>query len=655
MCGIAGFYDLKLNTGESNRLECCLQEAIERLRHRGPDGDGLWVDKNCGVGLGHRRLAIIDPSPQGSQPMTSACGRYVVTFNGEIYNFLELRRQLEVTGQSFRTRSDTEVLVEAISRWSVIPALKRFTGMYAFGVWDRKERALTLVRDRLGEKPLYYAVYDGVLLFASELRALICWWGCNADIDRGALCLLLRLGYIPAPRTILQGVFKLPPGCSLTVTGQDGVRLAQPMPYWSLSEKISQGAEKPFAGCAAEAAERIEELLLASIRRQLIADVPVGAFLSGGIDSSCIAALACEVSGKLRTFTVGQTSARYDESAWAGAVAQHLGTEHTELRFSTAQLAETIIELARRLDEPFADSSQVPTYLLASLARHQVKVCLSGDGADEMFGGYWHYVEVPALWRRLRRLPQPLRLALARLVGAVHGSWPKPALLAFEPLRRYLGIGGDRRDALYRAAWALSVARPLEVYLSQVSEWQSPDRVVLGAQEPTIELTEPGPLSLTPAQLLGHMMRLDGCIYLPEDILTKVDRASMAVALEVRAPYLDHQLVEFVCSLPYAIRICRGKTKWPLRRILLQRVPPRLTERPKKGFGIPVDELLRGSLREWVEAQLDASRLRREGIFDPAPIRSRWRDHLEMEGCNWGGPLWSVLMFQAWYEAYRSS
>lgn len=652
MCGILGFWDQRGITTPANARDW-LARAMRSLRHRGPDDEGSWCDPEAGVGLGHRRLAIVDSTPKGRQPMSSVCGRFQLVLNGEIYNHPELRHTLAGLNHTFRGVSDTEAALAGIVQWGLPGALHRFVGMFALALWDRRERTLTLARDRMGEKPLYYGWQEDVLLFASELKALRCWPGFRATIDRDALGLLLRFGYIPAPQSIFQQISKLPPGTYLTLT-EKAPRAARPEPatYWSLAEVALAGTRQPFTGTEEEATDELEERLRQAVRSQASVDVPLGAFLSGGIDSSTVTALTQALGGgrAVKTFTLGSGSGAYDEAIWARRVAAHLGTDHRELTPTSDELCALIPHLPILYDEPFADSSALPTTLLARFARREVTVCLAGDGADELFGGYTHHHFVAALWRLLRLVPERWRRALGDRIAAGLAENSAPLLIRLAPHLEGLGLSGAPRDVLYRFSQALLVTRPEELYLSQITEWQQVSRVIQGASELTPAAWGAGTQDAGPDSILEWMLRLDSSLYLPDDILAKVDRATMAVALEVRLPFLDHRVVEFAWRLPAHLKVRRKRGKWLVRQLLQRYVPPALVERPKMGFGIPLDDLLRGPLREWAEHLLDESRLRQQGFFHPAPLRRKWQEHLEVDGCNWGGPLWSVLMFQAWYE-----
>ncbi len=658
MCGIAGLIDLERRLDGAG-LRATALAMSDTLRHRGPDGGGAWIDADHGVALGHRRLSIIDLSPAGNQPMASQSGRYILSYNGEIYNFAELRRELEAKGAAFRGHSDTEVLLAAIDAWGVSGALKRCNGMFAFALWDRAGRSLILARDRLGEKPLYFGWAGGAFLFASELRAFAAWPGFAPEIDRGALALSLRHNYIPAPYSIYQGIYKLPPAAILTLTPDLQARdpgletLARNFEaYWSAREAAERGSAEPFSGSDEAAVEALDTCLRAAVQSRTVADVPLGAFLSGGIDSSCVVALMqAQAARPVKTFSIGFHETGYNEAEHAKAVAAHLGTDHTELYVTPREAQDTIPKLPEIYDEPFSDSSQIPTFLVSQLARRHVTVSLSGDGGDELFGGYNRYAWAETIWRKLGRLPAPGRRALAKiLTGAAPRTWQRLFDLANPvlPARWRQQHGGEK---LHKLARILDAEGQEALYLQLVSHWSDPAGVVLGSKEPATILSDPGRWARLDS-FTARMMYLDTVTYLPDDILTKLDRASMAVGLEARVPLLDHRAVEFAWHLPMHMKLRHGQGKWALRQVLARYVPRELFERPKMGFGVPLDLWLRGPLRDWAEALLDESRLRREGFFDPAPIRRLWADHLSGRA-NWQYDLWDVLVFQAWHEAQK--
>lgn len=659
MCGFVGFLTAGRWASDES-APALLMRMTDAVVHRGPDDAGSWHDAAGGVALGHRRLSVLDLSAAGAQPMRSACGRYVITFNGEIYNHLDLRRELAGTApplspvgspDTWRGHSDTETLLAGFSAWGIRATLSRCIGMFAFAVWDRAERCLTLARDRLGEKPLYYGWQgrgmDACFLFGSDLRALRAHPAFAAGIDRNALALYMRHNCVPAPHSIHQDIHKLLPGHLLTVS------LAQREPrvvsYWSLPQLAEQGVAAPLSGSDSELVDALETLLKDAVRRQMLADVPLGAFLSGGIDSSTVVALMQAQSGRpVKTFTIGFGEAGYNEAVHAKAVAQHLGTDHSELYVTPQQALDVVPRLPGLYSEPFADSSQIPTFLVSQLARQQVTVSLSGDGGDELFCGYNHYILARDLWARMRHLPRGLRwLGAAAIRALPPDAWnalaaPLRPLLPGTLRRAHLG------DKLYKGAAALGVRHMDELRSRLFTHWD-PAGLVLGGTEPATCLRD----KLSPlAGLDGvqRMMALDTMTYLPDDILVKVDRAAMGVSLETRVPLLDHRVVAFAWQLPQHLKLRDGVRKWALRQVLYRHVPKALVERPKMGFGVPIDAWLRGPMRDWAESLLDVQRLRREGFFDPAPIRRVWAEHLS-GGRNQQHLLWDVLMFQAWLEA----
>lgn len=644
MCGIAGFIDRSMRDADG-----ICRSMTARLAHRGPDDSGIWVDATSGVALGHRRLAILDVSPAGHQPMLSATGRFVLIFNGEIYNHLEIREALnrERGGISWRGHSDTETLLAAIEQWGLASTLVHCVGMFAFSLWDRSRRVLSLARDRIGEKPLYYGRQGAAFIFGSELKALRAHPSFRNEIDRGALALFLRHNYVPDPMSIFDGVKKLTPGTWLEVneTGEFGM----PVPFWSASTLIKDRPLGTFVGDENDAMRGLEAVLGDAVGSQMVADVPLGAFLSGGVDSSIVVALMQARSQRpVRTFTIGFEDSAFDESPHARAVAKHLGTDHSEMIVTSREAMDVIPSLPGMYDEPFADSSQIPVALVSRLARKHVTVSLSGDGGDELFGGYTRYALARSIWRVLNLIPRPLRsFGASALRLWSPQQWDRGAQTAARLMPRRLRIShpGDR---MHKLADLLPAASRNAVYQSLVSHWMRPADVACDASEPRSKLLE---LMQAHANLEFEdaMMFWDLLTYLPGDILAKVDRAAMAVSLETRVPMLDHRVVEFAWSLPAGMRVRSAQGKWLLRKVLYKYVPRELIERPKMGFGVPIDIWLRGPLRPWAEELLSEGRLRREGFFNPQPIRQRWAEHLGGRR-NWAYSLWDILMFQAWHE-----
>ena len=650
MCGIAGFWETTPRT-PTDELSAVVRSMADAMVTRGPDDSGTWVDQEAGIALGQRRLSIIDLSPLGHQPMTSLCGRYVVVFNGEIYNYQELRAELEGGGEPFRGHSDTEVLLTATSRWGIERTLGRLNGMFAFALWDRKERALSLARDRFGEKPLYYGWLGATFTFCSELKALHRHPQFSGELFRDALIPFLRHGYVPAPHSIYRGVYKLDPGTFLRVGRASlGAELV-PTRYWSAVEVAARGLSCPFTGTVDEAVTELDALLRQAVKSRMVADVPLGAFLSGGIDSSTVVALMQAQSARpVKTFSIGFKEAGFDEAVYARRVAAHLGTDHTELYVSPEEARDVIPILPTLYDEPFADSSQIPTFLVAKLARQSVTVSLSGDAGDEVFGGYNRYFVGRALWRLLRLAPGSVREKAAALAAAFPTrAWAVAYNRVSEllPARVRLPNAGDKFQKL---AALLGVKTADDLYVQLISLWTQPEAVVLGGTAPP---TVVGDRSRWPAlpDMVDRMMCLDTLSYLPDDILVKVDRATMGVSLEGRVPFLDHRVVEFAWRLPLAAKMRFWRGKRILRQVLGRYVPNALFERPKMGFGVPIDSWLRGPLREWAESLLSESRLRSDGFFDPGAVRTRWAEHLR-GGRNWQLQLWVILMFQCWQDRW---
>jgi len=641
VCGIAGCWDVR-GSQEADQLRYTGERMADALRHRGPDDAGTFADPRAGLVLAFRRLAIIDLSDAGHQPMTSACGRYVIVYNGEIYNHRALRTELK-PHLAFRGHSDTEVILGGFTRWGIRATVERLNGMFGFAVWDRATQTLTLGRDRFGEKPLYYGRVGGRLLFGSELKALRAVEGFHPPLDRGALALFMRHGCIPAPHTVYEGVHKLPPGCLLEV--RNGIP-AGPIRYWSAVERAETGVRSTFTGNERELEEELHALLYEAVGMRMEADVPLGAFLSGGIDSSLVVALMqAQSTSPVKTFSIGFTEADYNEANFAKQVASHLGTEHTELYVTPADALAVVPLLPTMYDEPFADSSQVPTYLVSQLARRDVTVSLSGDGGDELFGGYARYALLTDMWHQLRRVPLPVRRAGASVLSGIATRRWDAIFRAADPVLPARAKVSRPGEKLHKLASALHFDAPEDVYLQLVSLWRDPSQVVLDGREPLTSLTSGVRSPLTEPGL--RAMQLDAITYLPDDILVKVDRAAMAVSLETRVPLLDHRIYELAWRLPNDLRNRPGHGKYLLRKVLDRYVPRPMFERPKMGFGVPIGSWLRGPLREWGEDMLSPSMLRSQGLLDADVVRRTWVDHLSGRSDH-TYELWSVLMLQAW-------
>jgi asparagine synthase (glutamine-hydrolysing) len=630
MCGIAGFWRYAADETQ-HVLEEYVQRMTNTIIHRGPDDSGIWTDAAEGVALGFRRLAILDLSPAGHQPMFSADGRWVAIFNGEIFNYRELRKELEQAGQSFRSVTDTEVILECCSIWGPEDTIPRLWGMFAIVLWDRQEHCLILARDRLGKKPLYYGQMNGGFFFGSELKALRAHPAFQADIDRGALVSYFRFGYITAPKTIYNGVYKLPPGHYAVIMAEKAPSLRC---YWNPEQIADAGRIGQLALSDIDAINTLDHLLRDAVARRMIADVPLGALLSGGIDSSVVVAMMqVQSASAVKTFSIGFDDSSYNEAKWAKKVAHCLGTDHTELYVTPGEAQAVIPQLPDLYDEPFADSSQIPTFLVCELARRHVTVSLSGDGGDELFSGYRRYRQAETTWALLKLfLPSGRRLIAELLKYLV----PKHRCHA--------------DDRLYSLTGWLSVENQTELYRRFISLWHEPESVVVNGREQGKsfpDLSMPESLS----SFTECMMYRDIVTYLPDDILVKLDRASMGASLEGRCPILDHRIVELAWRLPLKFKVRDGQRKWLLRQVLYRYVPPKLIDRPKMGFGVPIDAWLRGPLREWAEALLDEGRLRQDGYLHPGPIRQAWDEHLSGRR-DAQHRLWTVLMFQAWRERW---
>ncbi|OOL38564.1 asparagine synthase (glutamine-hydrolyzing) [Pseudomonas sp. FSL W5-0299] len=625
MCGFSGFFTPTANASSSIDL---LKKMGDALLHRGPDDHGEWLGAEGCIGLSHRRLAIVDISAAGHQPMPSKCGRYVIAFNGEIYNHLDLREQLIAEGwtEAWNGHSDTETLLACFTRWGVEKTLAATVGMFAIALWDLQSRTLTLARDRLGEKPLYWGWQGDVLLFGSELKSLKVHPSFKAEINRDAISLFMRHNYIPAPLSIYQGIQKLLPGHYVSIKVDDIPNSCLPLAYWKLNDAINNGLQNRFAGSDTEAISALEQQLNKSIQGQMLSDVPLGAFLSGGVDSSTIVSLMQAQSNRpIKTFTIGFNEPGYNEAEHALAVSKHLRTEHSEIYVSSNDALSLIPKLPRIYCEPFADSSQIPTFLVSQMAREHVTVSLSGDAGDELFGGYNTYQMSPKIWNKLSKAPLPLRQGLQTLLAA-----------------------GPLPEKLKKLSNVVSSTSCEDFYRRLISHWQNPDELVLGGHEPMTLLNNSSDWPATDSYQ-NWMMAIDSATYMVDDILVKVDRAAMANSLETRVPMLDHRVVEFAWTVPLHMKIRDGKGKWILREVLYRHVPRELIERPKKGFSIPVGAWLRGPLKDWAETLLEEARLRNEGFFNVLMVRKIWSEH-QKGRVDHSTKLWSILMFQAWYE-----
>lgn len=648
MCGITGYFG-----GGSFKhvgVQSQLAQMADAIAHRGPDSEGYWFDPDAHIALAHRRLAILDLSVQGFQPMVSVLSRYVIVFNGEIYNHLDIRAELEVGAQSctWRGHSDTETLLAAIECWGLEKTLEKCVGMFALALWDRLEQTLYLARDRFGEKPLYYGWQNGTLLFGSELKALVQHADFSGKIDKDALALFLKYNYIPAPYSIWQGIQKLPAGTFIKISKSV---VGTPQVYWSLTEVAERGVASPLLLSDQDAIHQLDTVLRTAIKGQMLADVPLGALLSGGIDSSTIVALMQAQSEQpVKTFSIGFEDKRNDESVYAEAIARHLGTDHTTLMMRPQDMLDMIAHIPQMYDEPFADSSLVPTSIVMKLARQHVTAALSGDAGDELFGGYNRYFLAPQIWNFLKWVPPVLRDKIAHIfLILTPEQWDKITY----PLAKIMNqnhIG----DKLYKLGQRLQGVRNFDdLYLALVTEWGNAEEIVLGAKlgtEARLMQRDRWPSLSNPVE---KMMALDAITYMPDDILVKVDRAAMAVSLETRAPFLDHRVAEFAWRIPLHQKIRHGQGKWLLRQVLYKYVPAELIDRPKTGFGIPLDDWLRGPLRGWAEALLTTEILSRDGLFNVAEVRNAWQQHLQGKR-QYGYRLWSILMFQSWYSHHMN-
>ncbi len=642
MCGFAGFIDLSASTSQ-DVLERLAGAMTDPIRHRGPDAGGVWADAAAGFAMGFRRLAIIDLSTAGDQPMISASGRNVIVYNGETYNAAEIRADLETLGVRFRGHSDTEVVLEACEAWGVETAVARMNGMFAFALWDRQDRRLRLVRDRVGVKPLYWGRLGGTIFFGSQSKSFAAHPAWRGEIDREALAAYFQFGYIPSPLSVFRGIRQVEQGCIVSLEA-DGA--TSDTVYWDV-RAVAEAGQCDLSDLAErDAVEELDGLLRDAVKRRMVADVPLGAFLSGGIDSSTVVALMqSQSTHKVKSFSVGFRESEYDEAAYAKAVAGHLGTDHTELYVDAGQAVDLVPSLAQWYDEPFADSSQIPALLVSQLARGSVTVSLSGDGGDELFAGYSRYTLAETIWRRFGSLPHPMRHALAGAMKMVSPDW-WDSIGGFLPNRlRYQRFG----DKVHKVADVITGKDSDAMYARLLSHWKPEIGLVRGAAGWNTLRDAPGLQNTLPG-LMERMQYLDQVTYLPDDILTKLDRATMAVSLEGRVPLLDFRVVEWAWRLPRSLRLRDGSGKWILKRVLERYVPNELFERPKVGFGLPLDAWLRGPLRDWAEAMLAEPALESHGLLNVQPIRARWQEHLSGRR-NWHHSLWCVLMFQSWHSS----
>ena len=657
MCGIVGIF----GNLRKEDLERSINKMSATLIHRGPDDSGTWVNEESGIAFGHQRLSIVDLSSVGHQPMISPCGKFSVIFNGEIYNHLQLREKLNNSKykQSWRGHSDTETLVSAFSQWGIEKTLNQLVGMFAIAVWNIKTKKLYLIRDRFGEKPLYYGWSNGIFLFGSELKALRSYKGFNNEIDRSSLSLYMQYMYVPSPYSIFKDIYKLDPGCILEIDSigamqspkqitsftfnSKGVGIKQ---WYSLSD-IVKNSQNNLITDENEAVELLEKTLLESVQSQLISDVPLGAFLSGGIDSSVIVSLMQKVSKKpVETFTIGFEESAFNEAIYAKEVAKYLGTDHHELYVTASDAFKVIPHLPTLYDEPFADSSQIPTYLVSKLAKQKVTVSLSGDAGDELFGGYNRYLWGSRIWSKAKWIPPNLRSIVGGVIQKLPVSeWDK--LGHSLPNKYRVSSMGDKA---HRMAHRLKTVKNLDdMYHSLVTEGYREESLVVNDGLVLETKVDNYNIISSISESEQRMMLWDSLTYLPDDILTKVDRAAMGVSLETRIPFLDHRVAELAWRLPLEMKIKNGEGKWPVRQVLYKYVPRELIERPKAGFAVPVGQWIRGPLREWASDLLDETRIQREGYFNPKLVKELWEQHLSGRH-DWTPRLWAILMFQAWLD-----
>jgi asparagine synthase (glutamine-hydrolysing) len=646
MCGINGFLT-SVNTNELDLIKV-LNDCTNKIIHRGPDSTGIWADDKKGIYMGHRRLSIVDLSPTGAQPMSSNGGRYVICLNGEIYNHLELRDELSLFTNNiiWKGSSDTETLINCFEFWGIEATLKKTTGMFAFSLWDNFTDELTIGRDRFGEKPLYYGWQENAFFFSSELKSIKANPLFKSEIDRNALGLYVKYAYVPAPYSIYKNIYKLSPGSFLSVSLNS--KNSKPSIYWSSLSQMKGSYENPFTGNKDQAVEQLNILLTKAVKKQMMADVPLGAFLSGGIDSSVVVAIMQSLSNApIKTYTIGFKEDGYNEAHFAKKVAEHIGTDHTELYVTEKDALSVIPQLPYFYDEPFADSSQIPTYLVSKLASESVTVSLSGDAADELFGGYNRYLLANNLWKKISIFPIGLRQIISNLLTSVSPQTYN-SFFNFLSFNTSYSKKQNVGDKIHKSMGVLTSSSYLELYDRITSSWYEPSNIVIGVGD-FFEIKEALPPQIDSLDPISKMMAMDLISYLPDDILCKVDRAAMATSLETRVPFLDQSVMQFAWSLPLDYKIFGKKSKWVLREVLYKYVPKKLIDRPKMGFGVPIDTWLRGDLRDWAEKLLNEDRLLQEGYFNPQPIRKKWEEHLSGKR-NWQHQLWVILMFQSWLE-----
>jgi len=645
MCGITGFYGYRIEVPFD--WKDILISMANRIAHRGPDSEGIWYDVESGIGMAHRRLSILDLTLEGYQPMISNTGRYVIVYNGEIYNYCKIMEDLIKLGYRFRGHSDTEVMLAAFEQWGVEKAIQRFNGMFAFALWDKEMRQLYLVRDRIGEKPLYYGIFGSIFAFGSELKTFKAHPLWNGDIDNNALGMFMKYGYIPAPYTIYKNIQKLRPGTILTIyISQSGIDIKEQQ-YWSTYDVVKNGIDNPINASEEEMVIGLEQLLLDSIRQQMISDVPLGAFLSGGIDSSTVVALMQGLSNQpIKTYSIGFEYDEFNEAHYAKKVAQYLGTQHTEYLVGSKEALDIIPNLPNIFDEPFADTSQIPTFLVSQLASQQVTVCLSGDGGDELFCGYSRYFLVNNIWTRISCLPFVIRRKIADLILRAPLDQLDCYFGWLSPLFRKYGNTGKAGDKLKKAAILLKAQNPEEFYSLLITNWNDTQKLFLVPNHKSKPAFEKN--NYFSKDIISQMMHFDTVSYLPDDILVKLDRATMANSLESRIPYLDYRIVEYTWRLPMSVKYKNKKGKWILREVLNKYIPKEIFDRPKMGFSVPMQEWLIGPLRDWAEEYLKEKRLRDVGYLDPIIIREKWLEHVQGKR-NWQNQIWSILVFQAWY------